>query len=124
MDNPWHFRSDDLDGTRHFRMFLTRNVNGLPTFTAPQGATVPGDSTYALQKGIGEDLGFVNDGETIERIGAILSRVNQVAVAADGLSDVPTAGGTTLGKGGPCNTTTEQAPRRTWPCTACRCTRW
>ena len=99
MDNPWHFRSDDLDGTRHFRMFLTRNVNGLPTFTAPQGATVPGDSTYALQKGIGEDLGFVNDGETIERIGAILSRVNQVAVAADGLSDVPTAGGTTLGKG-------------------------
>ena len=99
MDNPWHFRSDDLDGTRHFRMFLTRNVNGLPTFTAPQGATVLGDSTYALQKGIGEDLGFVNDGETIERIGAILSRVNQVAVAADGLSDVPTAGGTTLGKG-------------------------
>ena len=99
MDNPWHFRSDDLDGTRHFRMFLTRNVNGLPTFTAPQGATVSGDSTYALQKGIGADLGFVNDGATIERIGAVLSRVHQVAVAADGLSDVPTAGGTTLGKG-------------------------
>ena len=99
MDNPWHFRSDDLDGAIHFRMFLTRNVNGLPTFTAPQGATVPGDSTYALQKGIGSKLGFVNDGDTIERIGAVLSRTLHVDVAADGNTDVPAAAGTTLGKG-------------------------
>ena len=98
-DNPFFFRSDDLDGTIHFRLFLTRNVNGLPTFTAPQGATVSGDSTYALQKGIGSKLGFVNDGATIERIGAVLSRTNHVDVAADGRSDVPTAAGTTLGKG-------------------------
>ena len=99
MDNPWHFRSDDLDGAIHFRMFLTRNVNGLPTFTAPQGATVSGDSTYALQKGIGSKLGFVNDGDTIERIGAVLSRTLHVDVAADGNTDVPAAAGTTLGKG-------------------------
>ena len=52
-----------LDGTIHFRMFLTRNVNGLPTWTAPQGATVSGESTYALQMGIGSELGFVNDGK-------------------------------------------------------------
>ena len=99
MDNPWHFRSDDFDGTRHFRMFLTRNVNGLPTFTAPQGATVPGDSTYLLQKGIGSKLGFVNDGDTIERIGSVLSRTLHVDVAVDGRSDVPSAAGTTLGTG-------------------------
>ncbi len=100
MDNPWHFRSDDFDGAIHFRMFLTRNVNGLPTFTAPQGATVSGDGTYALQKGIGSKLGFVNDGDTIERIGAVLSRTHQVDSAADGRSDVPTGAGSTLGKGG------------------------
>ena len=100
MDNPFHFRSDDFDGAIHFRMFLTRNVNGLPTFTAPQGATVSGDSTYVLQKGIGEKLGFVNDGDTIERIGGVLSRTQHVDVAADGRSDVPTGAGTTLGKGG------------------------
>ena len=100
MDNPWHFRSDNFSGTIHFRMFLTRNVNGLPTFTAPQGATVSGESTYALQKGIGSELGFVNDGKTIERIGAVLSRTHHVDVAVDGRSDAPTGAGTTLGKGG------------------------
>ncbi|WP_419553736.1 choice-of-anchor R domain-containing protein [Candidatus Poriferisodalis sp.] len=100
MDNPWHFRSDDFDGAIHFRLFLTRNVNGLPTWTAPQGATVSGDSTYALQMGINEELGFTNDGKTIERIGAVLSRAHQVDTAADGRSDVPTGAGTTLGKGG------------------------
>ena len=70
-DDPWYFHSDDFDGTRHFRMFLTRNVNGLPTWTAPQGATVPGDSTYAFQWAAGRES-FKNDGVAIERIGAVL----------------------------------------------------
>ena len=97
-DDPWYFRSDDFDGTRHFRMFLTRNVNGLPTWTAPQGATVPGDSTYALQWAAGKES-FKNDGVAIERIGAVLHRSFHVDVAADGRTDVPSAAGTTLGKG-------------------------
>ena len=97
-DDPWYFRSDDFDGTRHFRMFLTRNVNGLPTWTAPQGATVPGDSTYALQWAAGKES-FKNDGVAIERIGAVLHRSFHVDDAADGRTDVPSAAGTTLGKG-------------------------
>ena len=96
-DDPWYFRSS-FDGTSHFRMFQTRNVNGLPTWTAPQGATVPGESTYVFQWAAGQ-TSFTNDGENIERIGAVLHRSIHVDVAADGLSDVPTAAGTTLGKG-------------------------
>ena len=97
-DDPWYFQSDDLDGTRHFRMFLTRNVNGLPTWTAPQGATVPGDSTYAFEWAAGQ-VSFTNDGANIERIGSVLHRSTHVDVAADGNTDVPAAAGTTLGKG-------------------------
>ena len=98
-DDPWYFRSDDFDGTRHFRMFLTRNVNGLPTWTAPQGATVPGGSTYAFHWAAGFES-FKNAGVAIERIGAVLHRTQHVDTAADGRSDVPSAAGTTLGKGG------------------------
>ena len=97
-DDPWYFRSS-FDGTSHFRMFQTRNVNGLPTWTAPQGATVPGDSTYVFQWAAGQ-TSFTNDGAKIERIGAVLHRSLHVDVAADGNSDVPSAAGTTLGKGG------------------------
>ena len=99
IDNPWFFRSNNFSGTRHFRLFQTRNVNGLPTWTAPQGATVPGDSTYAFQFAFGSDHSFTNDGDTVERIGAVLSRTRHVNRAVDGRSDVPTAAGTTLGKG-------------------------
>ena len=99
IDNPWYFRSDNFSGTRHFRLFQTRNVNGLPTWTAPQGATVPGDSTYAFQFAFGSDHSFTNDGDTVERIGAVLSRTRHVNRAVDGRSDEPTAAGTTLGKG-------------------------
>ena len=97
-DDPWYFRSS-FDGTSHFRMFQTRNVNGLPTWTAPQGATVPGDSTYVFQWAAGQ-TSFTNDGEKIERIGSVLHRSLHVDVAADGNTDVPSAAGTTLGKGG------------------------
>ena len=47
-DNPFFFRSDSLSGTKHFNLFLTRNVNGLPVWTAPQGATVAGSNSYVF----------------------------------------------------------------------------
>ena len=47
-DNPFFFRSDSLSGTKHFNLFQTRNVNGLPVWTAPQGATVAGSNTYVF----------------------------------------------------------------------------
>ena len=100
IDNPWYFRSDNFSGTRHFRLFQTRDANGLPTWTAPQGSTVPGDSTYAFHWAFGPDHSFTNDGDTVERIGAILSRTLHVNRAVDGRSDAPAAAGTTLGKGG------------------------
>ena len=96
-DDPWYFR-DSFDGDTHFRMFQTRNVNGLPTWTAPQGGTVPGSDTYVLQWAAGQ-TSFTNGGDTIERIGAILHRSKHVDVAADGKTDVPSAGGSSLGKG-------------------------
>ncbi len=97
-DDPWNFRSDDLDGAIHFRLFQTRNVNGMPTWTAPQGATVPGDSTYAFEWLAGQET-FRNNGVKIERIGSILHRTFLVDDAANGKSDEPSAAGTTLGKG-------------------------
>ena len=97
-DDPWYFRSS-FDGDTHFRMFQTRNVNGLPTWTSPQGATVPGGNTYVLQWAAGQES-FTNDDDKIERIGAVLHRSMHVDTAADGKTDEPSAAGSTLGKGG------------------------
>ena len=58
-DNPFYFRSDSTSGARHFNLFQTRNVNGLPVWTAPQGATVAGRNTYVFDW---------HDSETIERM--------------------------------------------------------
>ena len=96
-DDPWYFRSS-YGGNTIFRMFQTRNVNGLPTWTAPQGATVQGDGTYVVRWAGGHES-FRNDGVKIERIGGILHRSMHVDAAADGKSDDPTAAGSSLGKG-------------------------
>ena len=93
-DNPFFFRSDSLSGTKHFNLFQTRNVNGLPVWTAPQGATVAGSNTYVFDWQFNFER--QNGDETIDRIGGILSRVQQVGVAADGKSDRPTAPGVSL----------------------------
>ena len=44
--NPWHLIEDS---TKLFRLGLTRNIAGVPEYSAPQGATVAGGSkTYVL----------------------------------------------------------------------------
>ena len=98
-DNPFFFRSDSLSGTKHFNLFLTRNVNGLPVWTAPQGATVAGSNTYVFEMPLDSSL-YQNGDDAIERIGAVLLRVQQVTTAADGKSDHPPAPGVSLGVGG------------------------
>ena len=93
-DNPFYFRSDSTSGARHFNLFQTRNVNGLPVWTAPQGATVAGRNTYVFDWQFRDDI--KNGADTIDRIGAILHRVQQVDDAADGQSDTPAAPGVSL----------------------------
>ena len=94
-DNPFFFRSDSLSGTKHFNLFQTRNVNGLPVWTAPQGATVAGSNTYVFEMPLDSSL-YQNGDDAIERIGAILLRVHQVNAASDGKSDNSSAPGVSL----------------------------
>ena len=107
-DNPFFFRSDSLSGTKHFNLFLTRNVNGLPVWTAPQGATVAGSKTYVF------DWQFrfnrQNGDDTIDRIGAVLSRVQQVHPDHDGKSDNSAAAGVSLGVGESVSNTDHAGP--------------
>ena len=107
-DNPFFFRSDSLSGTNHFTLFQTRNVNGLPVWTAPQGATVAGSNTYVF------DWQFrfnrQNGDDTIDRIGAVLSRVQQVHADHDGKSDNPAAAGVSLGVGGSVSNVDQAGP--------------
>ena len=93
-DNPFFFRSDSLSGTKHFNLFQTRNVNGLPVWTAPQGATVAGSNTYVFDWQFRFDR--QNGDDTIDRIGGVLTRVQQVHSDNDGKSDRPTAPGVSL----------------------------
>ena len=107
-DNPFFFRSDSLSGTKHFNLFLTRNVNGLPVWTAPQGATVAGSKTYVF------DWQFrfnrQNGDDTIDRIGAVLHRVQQVHDDHDGKSDNSAAPGVSLGVGESVSNTDHAGP--------------
>ena len=107
-DNPFFFRSDSLSGTKHFNLFLTRNVNGLPVWTAPQGATVAGSNTYVF------DWQFrfnrQNGDDTIDRIGAVLSRVQQVHADHDGKSDNSASAGVSLGVGGSVSNVDQAGP--------------
>ena len=74
--------------TRRFTMFNTRNSAGIPAFTAPQGATVEGGKTYTFLLDL--DLGTDGEGNTIERIDAILTRA--FGPKADG-ADLPSVAG-------------------------------
>ena len=93
-DNPFFFRSDSLSGAKHFNLSQTRNVNGLPVWTAPQGATVAGSNTYVFDWQFRFDR--QNGDDTIDRIGGVLTRVQQVDSDNDGESDRPTAPGVSL----------------------------
>ena len=48
--NPFELREDSHEGDALVRLFITRNIAGLPEWSAPQGATVAGgsDKTYVL----------------------------------------------------------------------------
>ena len=93
-DNPFFFRSDSLSGTKHFNLSQTRNVNGLPVWTAPQGATVAGSNTYVFDWQFRFDR--QNGDDTIDRIGGVLTRIQQVDSDNDGESDRPSAPGVSL----------------------------
>ena len=93
-DNPFFFRSDSLSGAKHFNLSQTRNVNGLPVWTAPQGATVAGSNTYVFDWQFRFDR--QNGDDTIDRIGGVLTRIQQVDSDNDGESDRPTAPGVSL----------------------------
>ena len=93
-DNPFFFRFASLSGTKHFDLFQTRNVNGLPVWTAPQGATVAGSNTYVFDWQFRFDR--QNGDDTIDRIGGVLTRIQQVHSDNDGKSDRPTAPGVSL----------------------------
>ena len=105
-DNPFFFRSDSLSGTKHFNLFQTRNVNGLPVWTAPQGATVAGSKTYVFDWQFRFDR--QNGDDTIDRIGAVLHRVQQVHADHDGKSDYPAA--VSLGVGESVSNTDQSGP--------------
>ena len=91
-DNPWWLRSDSLSGDRQFNLVHTRDVNGLPVWTAPQGATVVGSKTYVFDW---KDVNETKPGG-IDRIGGVLTRALLVTDDADGQSDRPTAPGVSL----------------------------
>ena len=105
--NPFWLRSDSLTGDRHFDLVNTRDENGIPVWTAPQGATVEGGCTtdavtmevtcnrYVLDWG---DIN-VDKQNNVNRIGAVLTRLSAVANIADGLADDPTAPGVSLSTG-------------------------
>ncbi len=94
-DNPFSFRSNNLDGAEHFDLYKTRNVNGLSVWTAPQGATVAGGGTYLFDW---DDLSR-DKGDGVDRVGAILTRLYGVVDASDGKSDFPPTPGVSLAKG-------------------------
>ena len=98
--NPLWLRKDSLTGDRPFDLVVTRDVNGLPVWTAPQGATAVGGATYIFDWG---DLN-VKKQNNVNRIGAVLTRTLHVADAADGQADEPRPRGVSLSphlSGGP-----------------------
>ena len=115
--NPFWLRSDSLSGDRHFDLVNTRDVWGQGVWTAPQGATVEGGCTtdsmtmdvtcnrYVLDWG---DFNVTKQ-NGVDRIGSILTLIRQVAEAADGQADAPTAPGVFLGTG---DSVTDSACRR------------
>ena len=71
LTNPWHL----IEGsTKLFRLSLTRNIPGVPEYSAPQGATVEGGSTKTYALSVDWDAyDHVGDGA---RTGHVLIRIH------------------------------------------------
>ena len=107
--NPFWLRSDTFTGDRNFNLVNTRDANGTPAWTAPQGATVEGGCTTTTEmmvevvtcKQYVLDWADINvkKQNDVDRIGAVLTRVFSAATNVDGISDDPTAPGVSLALG-------------------------
>ena len=87
--NPFYLRSGSLSGARQFDLANTRDVTGLPVWTAPRGATVVGTKTYVFDW---DDFN-VKKANNVERTGATLSRV---FATRSPVTDAPSAPGVTI----------------------------
>ena len=72
--NPFDLREGSATGNKLFRLFITRNIAGVPEWSAPQGATVAGgsDKSYVFQFD-GDAYDHVGDGS---RTGHALTRIH------------------------------------------------
>ncbi len=71
--NPYELRDGSATGDTLFRLFITRNIAGVPEWSAPQGATVAGgsDNTYFFSIDF-DAFDHIGDGT---RRGHVLTRV-------------------------------------------------
>ena len=96
--NPYELRDGSPTGDALFGLFITRNIAGVPEWSAPQGATVAGgsDNTYF----------FSVDFEAFDHIGSGTRRGHVLTRAfgtQSNLYDRPFAPGMTFSKGGDVN---------------------
>ena len=87
--NPFYLRSGSLSGARQFDLANTRDVTGLPVWTAPRGASVVGSKTYVFDW---DDFN-VKKANNVERTGATLSRL---FATNSPVTDAPSAPGVTI----------------------------
>ena len=96
--NPWDLRDGSDTGDKLFRLFITRNIAGVPEWSAPQGATVAGgtDKSYA----------FSTDWDAYDHIGDG-SRTGHTQTRVHGTQstdfDMPMAPGVTFSETGDVN---------------------
>ncbi len=70
--NPYELRDGSATGDKLFGLFITRNIAGVPEWSAPQGATVAGASDYFFSIDF-DAFDHVGDGT---RRGHVLTRVH------------------------------------------------
>ena len=95
MTNPWELREGSNTGDELYRLFITRNIAGVPEWSAPQGATVAGgsDNTYFFS----QDWDAYDHVEDGSRTGHALTRAHGTE-STD--FDVPTTPGVSFSETG------------------------
>ena len=93
--NPYELRDGSATGDKLFGLFITRNIAGVPEWSAPQGATVAGGSDHTYFFSIGFDA-FDHIGSGSRR-GHVLTRVHGTQ---SNLYDRPFAPGMRFSEGG------------------------